>query len=205
MELLPLYVGAATFAAGAALAIYRSARRGELGLRTLSEVEKAKLFGAPSWKLAPIPGEPEHVELEPSWVKENLVTCEIPELGELARERGWSAYKTGRVLVHRAIASDLQALFRAWKEAGLLDRIVSIDGFWNPRLVRGSTTTLSNHALGTAFDVNAASNPLGSGGAGAGEKGSTVELEEVAWKHGFTTGRGWSRPDPMHFEYARRG
>jgi len=203
MEHLPLYVGLGVTALAVALAARARLASGP-GLPTLSAADRARLLGVPSWEPAPTAAEPGAVKLEPAWSAKNLVLIEIPELAELATARGWSDWKSGKVMAHRAVADDLRALWADWKKEGLLDRILSVDGFWASRLTRGSTSSLSNHAYGSAFDVNAAQNPLGKAGAGPGERGSTHELEEVAWRHGFTTGRRWARPDAMHFEYAKR-
>jgi hypothetical protein len=70
-------------------------------------------------------------------------------------------------------------------------------------MVRGSTTTLSNHAYGTAFDINAAWNGLGREPAPLGAKGSVLELLPLAEAHGFAWGGLFSRRDAMHFEVAR--
>lgn len=39
-------------------------------------------------------------------------------------------------------------MWNEWEKAGLLDRILSFGGGFEPRFVRGSTTTLSNHSFG---------------------------------------------------------
>jgi hypothetical protein len=69
--------------------------------------------------------------------------------------------------------------------------------------VRGSNTTLSNHAWGTGFDINAKWNPLGAVPALRGDTGSVRELVPIAHDHGFFWGGHFSRSDGMHFEVAR--
>jgi hypothetical protein len=72
-----------------------------------------------------------------------------------------------------------------------------------PIFIRGNTTTLSNHAFGTAFDINADQNSLGARPALVGQRGSTRELVPLANKWGFYWGGHFgSRPDGMHFEIA---
>lgn len=61
------------------------------------------------------------------------------------------------------------------------------------RDVRGGEAK-SNHAFGTAIDVNALSNVLGTTGDMPQEVVQQWEIEGGDW------GGDWSRPDPMHFE-----
>ena len=91
-----------------------------------------------------------------------------------------------------------------WEKEGLLDRILTFDGSFVPRFIRGSTSTLSNHAFGTAFDINAQFNPLGQEPAEMGAKGCVRELVPIANRFGFAWGGHFKkRPDGMHFEVAR--
>jgi hypothetical protein len=80
-------------------------------------------------------------EPEASWVAENLVEVEIPEL------KGIPAFpNSARIRFHRHAAPHLKAAFIEIREKGLIDRILSFDSAWVPRFVRGSTTIYSNHA-----------------------------------------------------------
>ena len=54
--------------------------------------------------------------------------------------------------------------------------------------MRGSTTTLSNHSFGSAFDINVAWNERDHRPALVGEKGSVRELVPIAHKWGFWWG-----------------
>ena len=66
------------------------------------------------------------------------------------------------------------------------------------RNTRGSTDKLSNHASGTAIDLNATKHPLGH--AGTFTPMQTVLIEALCKKYGLTWGEKWKRPDGMHFE-----
>ena len=67
------------------------------------------------------------------------------------------------------------------------------------RNVRGSTDKLSNHASGTAIDLNAAKHPLGH--AGTFTVMQTVMIQALAKKYGLTWGGDYkNRKDEMHFE-----
>ena len=68
--------------------------------------------------------------------------------------------------------------------------------------MRGSTTTLSNHSFGSAFDINVAWNERGHRPALVGEKGSVRELVPITHQWGFWWGGHFSTPDGMHFEVA---
>jgi hypothetical protein len=71
-------------------------------------------------------------------------------------------------------------------------------GGWNYRNVRGSSR-LSQHAYGTAIDINAAANRLGSA-----RTNMPKETSALARKWGLSWGLEWrGRKDPMHFEISR--
>lgn len=68
------------------------------------------------------------------------------------------------------------------------------------RPVRGSTTVLSNHASGTAIDLNATKHPLGKRNTFSPTQVARIN-EIVAVTGGAVTWGGiWNRPDEMHFE-----
>lgn len=67
------------------------------------------------------------------------------------------------------------------------------------RMVRGTTDKLSNHASGTAVDLNASKHPLGKIGTFPAEK--VPMLRALAKKYGLTWGGDYrNRVDEMHFE-----
>ena len=66
------------------------------------------------------------------------------------------------------------------------------------RDVRGVPGKLSNHASGTAIDLNATKHPLRA--VGTFEATQVPMLKALAKKYGLTWGGEWTRPDPMHFE-----
>jgi len=172
-------------------------------LRPLTSMaQRQALLGPLAFKPAPVPSNPEAIRITNDWEKNNIVTVTVPQLvGKLVF--GVTPSK-GRVQFHTLAAPQLQALWAAWESAGLLERVLTYDGAYNPRFVRGSTTELSNHAFGTAFDINQQWNPLGAIPALAGRKGSVRELVEIANEHGFFWGGNFkNRPDGMHFEVAR--
>jgi hypothetical protein len=167
------------------------------GVAPLNQPGREALFGKFAYVPAPSQANPEGIRITDGWASENIVQVEIPQLVDV---RG----ANGKVAFHAKAAGQLQALWQAWDDADLLDLVLSWEGSWVPRFIRGSRTVLSNHAWGTAFDVNAAWNPLGAVPALVGRRGSVRKLVELANEHGFYWG-GWfsGRPDGMHFEVAR--
>ena len=83
---------------------------------------------------------------------------------------------------------------------------LTFDGSCELRLKRGSTkadiANLSNHAWGTAFDINARWNPRKSVPAMMGDRGCVRELVAIANANGFYWGGHFSTVDGMHFEVA---
>lgn len=96
-----------------------------------------------------------------------------------------------------AILSAFAAEFHATIEpidAGALD-----DWGYAYRPVRGQTTGLSNHASGTAIDLNAAKHPLGKQHTFTGHQ--EILLQALVKKYGLRWGGNYKdRIDEMHFE-----
>ena len=159
---------------------------------------RQRVFGKFDFVHKPKPNNKENIEILGTWERDNIVRVALPQLVGVK-----GAPADGGMRFHRLAAKQLQALFKAWEKAKLLDRIVTYDGAFVPRFIRGSTTALSNHAFGSAFDLNAALNPLGAQPALVGQKGSLRELVKLANDHGFYWGGHFqSRRDGMHFEVA---
>lgn len=164
-----------------------------------STFDKQQAFGEFSYDPAPLPGNPENIRIRGNWVAENITQIFLPQIVGV---RGASS--DGKISWHVKGADQIKALFQAWENAGLLRHILTWDGSWAPRFVRGSRTYLSNHAWATAFDINASQNPLGSQPALVGKPGCVRELVELANDCGFYWGGHFSgRPDGMHFELAK--
>jgi lysozyme family protein/peptidoglycan hydrolase-like protein with peptidoglycan-binding domain len=156
------------------------------------------LFGAFGFVHEPQPRNLENIRILGTWVQDNIVTVPVPQL----RAALGSSAPAG-MRFHRLAAEQLKALWAEWEAAGLLSRVLTFQGAFMPRFVRRSTTTLSNHAFGTAFDINSKWNDLGVRPALVGEIGSVRELVPIANRHGFYWGGHFGRrPDGMHFEIA---
>jgi peptidoglycan hydrolase-like protein with peptidoglycan-binding domain len=156
------------------------------------------VFGRFDFVPQPEPGNPENIRILGTWEQDNIIMVALPQL-RLALGAGAPA----GMQFHRMAADQLKGMWAEWQASNLLNRILSFDGSFVPRFIRGSTTNLSNHAFGSAFDINADENTLGARPPLVGERGSTRELVPIANKWGFYWGGHFgSRPDGMHFEIA---
>lgn len=166
--------------------------RPDYGPMTSAQANAA--FGTFSYVAAPTKGNPEGIRITDNWESDNIVLFQIPQLVTLGLS------KTGNVRAHRKVVPQTIALWQAWDDADLLDLIISWEGMFFARFVRGSRSTLSNHSKGSAFDINAGYNGLGKVPAPVGATGSVRELVPLAVRFGFYWGGWFSRGDGMHFE-----
>lgn len=163
-----------------------------------STEERQRRFGPLHYEPAPRPDNPEAIRILNGWETQNIVTVAIPQLAGVE-----GLHKEGRVRFHRKATAQLLALWAAWEKRGLLARVLTYAGAYAPRFIRGSRTVLSNHAFGTAFDINAAWNALGAQPALPGSPGCLLDLVPVAQEFGFYWGGHFDRGDGMHFEVAK--
>jgi peptidoglycan hydrolase-like protein with peptidoglycan-binding domain len=163
-----------------------------------SNAERQALFGPLKFVSAPVPGNAEAIRITNGWDSTNLVKVTVPQLAGVK-----GASKTGNVFFHTKAARAFAALWQAWEKAGVLGQVLTFGGAYNPRFIRGSTSVLSNHAFGTAFDINVEWNPLGAQPALRGSKGCVFDLVPIAHQHGFYWGGHFTRRDGMHFEVAK--
>jgi len=161
----------------------------------VSNAERAILFGTLKFKSKPLPGNSENIEITNNWDSQNIIKVTLPQLIPI---KG-----SATVYFHKKAANQLIKLFKDWQKAGLLHHILTWDGAYNPRFVRGSKSVLSNHAFGTAFDINVNWNRLGAVPALIDQKGSVRELVQIANDNGFYWGGHFKRKDGMHFEIAK--
>jgi hypothetical protein len=99
---------------------------------------------------------------------------------------------------HHRMVGTFEAVFGEIHRLGLQAKILSWGGIYNFRPIRGTKRALSLHAFGAAIDLNAETNKLGT------EGDMSPEVVEVFRHFGFVWGGDFgSRPDPMHFQYAK--
>ena len=167
-------------------------------------VDRQQIFGKFAYK--PIGNG--NIKITDDWENKNIIKVEIPQLIKVRKKLKNQHDKAlipsdGKILFHRLAAKQLTDLWDSWEKADILDLVINYAGSFVPRFVRGSKATLSNHAFGTAIDINAAWNMLGSIPAYCGEQGSARKLVPLANKFGFYWGGHFSRKDGMHFEVAK--
>jgi hypothetical protein len=136
------------------------------------------------------------------WDRENIVKLPIEGLEKLP------PFFTRELRVHKSAAGQFARLFDEWKRAGLFNRILSYAGTHTARYkkgveVNGAHSNLSNHAWGTAIDINDAWNGFGKHPAAMGDRGCVRELVEIANGNSFFWGGRFRTKDGMHFEVAR--
>ena len=148
------------------------------GDAVLPQVLIKKQFGEFAYR----PGPDLAFTIEPGWVEANIVTSDVPLLGEVTCHRN----------LLPAVAGAMEEL-----EQGNLAFLVDPSGFrgcFNPRYI-ASRRDISRHAWGAAIDINFGSNPEGL------ESVQDPRLVDVLERWGLTSGHAWLIPDPGHFEY----
>jgi len=107
---------------------------------------------------------------------------------------------TGRVWTsvycNRDMAKPLLAALENLIACGRAQELITFDGCFNIRPVRGEPTLLSAHSWALAVDFNAPFNPLG------GPSRMTPEFVRCFTKEGFTWGGAFAREDPQHYSFA---
>lgn len=170
-------------------------------LKPANASARQRMFGRFEFEPNPTSQNPEAIRVLGNWEQENIKTVTLPQL------KGIPVYgrpSSGNMRFHVKALEQLKSMWAAWEEAGLLPLVLTYEGSYNPRFIRGSRTTLSNHAYGSAFDINYQWNRLGAIPALEGQRGSVRELVDIANEHGFFWGGHFKdRPDGMHFEVAK--
>lgn len=163
------------------------------GLDSPNGAEKDQAFGPLDYSVRnAVPGGPVKIVND---FRSRIKRVEIPQL-----EGVYGATRDGLMYWHEDYVDNVTGFFEAVEWAGLKDLIISYAGSWGARFVRGSTRTLSSHAYGTAFDINAPQNWIKARPASVGRKGSVRELVPIAEAYGFMWGGDFRRRDGMHFE-----
>ena len=166
-----------------------------------SALARERMFGKFKFEPAPTRANPEAIKILDDWASENIEAVFLPQLkGQLVFGRSSS----GNMRFHKAAAQQLKDMWAAWEQAGVINCVLTYEGSYNPRFIRGSRSKLSNHAFGSAFDINSKWNRLGAVPTAAGREGSVRELVDIANEYGFHWGGHYKgRADGMHFEVAK--
>lgn len=135
---------------------------------------------------------------ENDWAAKNISSVYIPQLKGVPTYGGKFS---GHVTFYTPAQPQLKAAFEELESLSLLHHIIFWDGSYVPRTKRGSSTSPSNHAFGTAFDINAEWNPFRRPVAPLNHKGCVIPLQPTFKKYGFLWGGDWKNtPDGMHEE-----
>jgi hypothetical protein len=138
-----------------------------------------RVFG--EFAAAPQPGSA-YFTIQPSWVDRNIVTTEVPLLGEIT--------------CHRKLIPMVRAALEEVMAAGLSAEIKVYSGCWASRTVaRSLTAPPSYHAYGAAIDINAPQNPYGT------TPTMDRRIVRIFESNGFNWGGDFLIPDGHHFEF----
>lgn len=165
-------------------------------LPLVSNSSRQNIFGKFAYRITDIEGS---IEITDGWDDENIIRVFIPQLKGVG---GGLVPRNLKIPFHKLAANQLIKMWQDWEDAGLLDRVLTYAGSYVPRMVRNSSSTLSNHAFGSGFDINVAWNQYGATPALLGKKGCVRELVQIANKNGFYWGGHFTKKDGMHFEIA---
>ncbi len=170
-----------------------------MALLPLTNAGRCAKFGRFRFTPAPTPTNPERIIIRDGWDEKNIASVECPQL--------WERFSRRRVNLHHAAIDPFLALWERWENDGLLPEVHTFNGTWAPRFKRGKAGTpilanVSNHAWGTAFDINAREWPLGRRvPPDAAIRQLVFAANDLGW---FWGGAFRGRPDGMHFEYVGR-
>lgn len=158
----------------------------------IGNAARARKFGKFTYKAAPTSGNPERIVVTGNWKKKSIIRVRVQVI---PGSKG--------VWLHRSVADSFVDMWEAWGAAHLLNDVETWNGSYVPRFIRGSRKTLSNHAWGTAFDINARWNRIGHVPAFKDDIGCVRDLVTIANEHGWYWGGHFRRRDGMHFEKGR--
>ncbi|MEP7074793.1 MAG: M15 family metallopeptidase [Acidobacteriota bacterium] len=139
-----------------------------------------------------------------NWDDANVSTVFIRQLkGVPFFSEGNTQRSSGSIKFYTKAHQALKNLFNAWEDDGLISKILTFEGSFNPRVIKSGSNP-SNHSFGTAFDINGSWNGEAKPPAGIGQKGCLLELVPRANELGFYWGGFYKgNIDGMHFEYAK--
>lgn len=131
--------------------------------------------------------------LDTKWEVEKLVAVPIPFSIPLSWDMNT---RVSKMRVHKLLAPVITETFNDILASGLDKSITSYGGAFMYRPKRGSAK-YSTHSWGIAFDINVATNQMGTRG------DMNPALVDLFRKHGWKWGGDWTGAncDPMHFQF----
>jgi len=168
----------------------------KFGILTDRGGQREKLLGRIEWYRSPVKGEPRAIKITNGWDANHIVSVNVPQLHKFTGGKP--------VRFHTAAAESFRRFWEEVERAGYMPLVLNWSGTWVPRVMTSNYSALSNHAYGTAFDINVPWNGWQVRPALVGQKGSVRELVPIANAFGFFWGGHWSAKyyDGMHFEWA---
>lgn len=135
----------------------------------------------------------------PSSFTNKITRVYIPQLYNLPT---YGARFSGNVMFYTPAHPQLKAAFQELENLELTHLLLTWDGSFVPRLMRGGSSSPSEHSFGCALDLNAQWNGFRQIGAAEGKKGSVIPLLPTFRKFGFECGADWkpANRDSMHFQ-----
>ncbi|MGI6451969.1 MAG: Ig-like domain-containing protein [Syntrophomonadaceae bacterium] len=135
------------------------------------------------------------IEVDPSWVAENIVTITLPGLNQKVQVHKLA--KDAFLQAFSIIATDTAIV--NGKEVPLLSLIKTMDGTWVTRHVNWNPSRgLSNHSWGTAIDINAADHFRYVNPSKEPNDPNLILWEKAFKPAGFSWGNRYN--DSMHYE-----
>jgi peptidoglycan hydrolase-like protein with peptidoglycan-binding domain len=165
---------------------------------SLSKIEIENIFGEFKYEVY----DNGNIKILDNYERENIVNVYIRQLDGIKIPYA-NSYSRGNIRFHKKAKEQLIAFFNTVQKEKLNKLILTYEGSFNPRFIRGSKYRLSTHSFGIAFDINKKWNDLNKIPANIGEQGSIRELVHIANNYGFYWGGHFSRLDGMHFEIAK--
>lgn len=132
------------------------------------------------------------------WADEvkNCCLVQVPDLIAANWINSATGQPTRHIYCNKAMAGPLLQALQFVFDRGLLSELKTFDGCLMVRAIRGLPGVFSAHSWAMAFDINAATNKLGTSG------DLSDELAQCFIDAGFTWGKTFSRCDSMHFSLA---
>ena len=124
----------------------------------------------------------------------NIVPIAVPQF--LSWRNGYALGKPEKIYCNKAMKDPLKKAFACIKERKLTQFLHSYDGCYcyRNKVRRNPKPELSNHAYGTAIDINANTNGYGR------TPQMNPRVVRCFKENGFTWGGDWRVPDGMHFQ-----
>jgi len=134
------------------------------------------------WAGRPTSGSGGDLEIDPNWVRDNIVTTTVPGIG--------------RVTCNQRLIPALKAAMHELARRGQAAVVHDYAGCFVAKfLLNDPNASISHHAWGAAIDINAAANPYGA------VPTQPPALVRAMEQQGFIWGGRFIIPDGHHFEY----